>query len=161
VILATRDRAPVHHAAYGATMYADPGTRPGASNDCFDIASLTTEITAPAARVPCAAGLLGRDAEARSGLPRLHAHGAALPHLLTPPAGLDLRLSVLRAGGRSGIIAAVYGAVPQRAPGSFAAYTNIISLLPGEIVALVAGMPLDQAIATLVCEPLGLTETGF
>jgi len=161
VILATRDGAPVHHAAYGATMYADPGTRPVASNDCFDIASLTKVFTATAALVLHDAGLLDLDAEARFYLPGLQAHGVTLRHLLTHTSGLDLRLSVLREGGRSGIIAAVYGAVPQRAPGSFVAYTNINSLLLGEIVALVAGMPLDQAIATLVCEPLGLTETGF
>jgi CubicO group peptidase (beta-lactamase class C family) len=161
VVLVAQGGEPLHHAAYGATMYADSDTRPIAPDDCFDIASLTKVFTATAALILHDGGLLDLDAEARRYLPALKARGVTLRHLLTHTSGLDLRLSVLREGGRPGITAAVYGAVPQRAPGSFVAYTNINSLLLGEIVALAAGMPLDRAVAELVCAPLGLTETSY
>ena len=41
VILAARGGRVLHHAAYGSTMYDDPGTRPVAPDDSFDLASLT------------------------------------------------------------------------------------------------------------------------
>jgi CubicO group peptidase (beta-lactamase class C family) len=161
VVLAAREGAILLHGAYGATMYADAGTRPLAPDDRFDIASLTKVFTATAALALHDAGLLDLDAEAHFYLPELRAHGVTLRHLLTHTSGLDLRLSVLREGGRAGITAAVYGAMPRRAPGSFVAYTNINSLLLGEIVALAAAMPLERAVAALICDPLGLAATGF
>ncbi len=59
------------------------------------------------------------------------------------------------------MLAAVYDALPARPPGSSVAYTNINSLLLGEIITAVYGQPLDRAIDELVCRPLGLQRTGF
>lgn len=161
VILAARDGAVLHHRAYGTTMYADPGSRPVERGDSFDLASLTKVFTATAALMLHDAGQLELDAEARRYLPGLRAHGVTLRHLLTHSSGLDLRLSVLREGGPQAIRAAVYAAEPRQVPGSFVAYSNINTLLLGEIVALAAGMPLDEAIGALLLEPLGMYETGF
>jgi serine-type D-Ala-D-Ala carboxypeptidase len=55
----------------------------------------------------------------------------------------------------------VYGAELKHPPGSAVAYTNINSLLLGEIVALLHGRPLEQALDDLVLAPLGLHETSF
>ncbi len=41
------------------------------------------------------------------------------------------------------------------------AYTNVNSLLLGEIVARLHGAPLDIALRELVIEPLGLRDTQF
>ena len=161
VILAARGGRVLHHAAYGSTMYDDPGTRPVAPDDSFDLASLTKLFTATAALALHDAGQLELDAEARRYLPGLRAEGVTLRHLLTHSSGLELRLSALRAGGAAGILAAAYGATPQRAPGSRVAYSNINSLLLGEIVAATAGMALDAAISALVLAPLGMAETRF
>jgi CubicO group peptidase (beta-lactamase class C family) len=161
VVLVARGGEPLHHSAYGSTMYADEGSRLVAPGDTFDIASLTKVFTATAALMLHDQGLLDLEAEARRYLPALRADGVTLRHLLTHTSGLDMRLSVLREGGKEGITAAVYGAVPQREPGSFVAYTNINSLLLGEIVSRVGAMPLERAVATLICEPLGLRGTGF
>ena len=161
VILAARGGRVLHHAAYGSTMYDDPGTRPVAPDDSFDLASLTKLFTATAALALHDAGQLALDAEARRYLPGLRAEGVTLRHLLTHSSGLELRLSVLRAGGAAGILAAAYGATPQHAPGSLVAYSNINSLLLGEVVAAAAGMPLDAAISALILAPLGMAETGF
>lgn len=161
VVLGARDDRPPLHAAFGTTMYDDPGTRPVAPGDRFDVASLTKVFTATAALALHDAGLVALDAEARAYLPGLRARGVTVRHLLTHTSGLDLRLSVLREGGPAAIAAAVYGAEPLHRPGSFVAYTNVNSLLLGEIVALAAGAPLDAAIAELVLGPLDLAETGF
>jgi CubicO group peptidase (beta-lactamase class C family) len=161
VVLASRGGRTLIHAAFGATMYADPGSRPVAPDAVYDVASLTKVFTATAALALHDAGLVALDAEAAAYLPGLAARGVSVRHLLTHTSGLDLRLSALREGGPAGIRAAVYGAAPLRPPGSFVAYTNINSLLLGEIVAAAAAMPLDDAIGALVLEPLGLRETGF
>jgi CubicO group peptidase (beta-lactamase class C family) len=161
VVLALAGGRAVHHRAYGSTMYADEGSRPVATDDIFDVASLTKIFTATAALVLHDAGLLDLDAEAAHYLPGLEARGVVVRHLLTHSSGLDLRLSALRQGGAPGVRAAVWATVPVHPPGGYVAYTNINSLLLGEIVATLAGLPLDQAIAALVLAPLGLAETGF
>lgn len=161
VVLAARDGRVIHHGAYGTTMYDDAGSRPVAPDDRFDIASLTKVFTATAALALSDAGLLDLDAEVAHYLPGLAARGVALRHLLTHCSGLDLRLSTLRAGGAAGVRAAVWAATPLRPPGSFVAYTNINSLLLGEVVALAAGAPLDRALGELVLAPLGMAATGF
>lgn len=150
-----------HHAAYGTTMYADPGSRPVKAHDLFDIASLTKVVTATAALRLADERLLDLAAPLRRYLPGLRAGAVTVRQVLTHSSGLALRLSLLRERGPAGIRAAVYGAEPQHAPGSVVAYTNINSLLLGELVASVAGMPLDAAISELVLAPLGMTETGF
>ncbi len=161
VVLVAREGVPLHYAAYGATMYADPGSRPLTPTDIFDIASLTKVFTASAALALHDAGLLDLEAPVRRYLPRLRAERVQVRHLLTHTSGLDVRLSVLRALGPAGIRATVYGATPLRPPGSAVAYTNINSFLLGEVVSTLAGMPLDAAIRTLILEPLGMAETGY
>lgn len=161
VVLVAREGARLHHAAYGATMYAAPGSRPLSPTDIFDIASLTKVFTASAALALHDAGLLDLEAPARRYLPRLQADQVLVRHLLTHTSGLDARLSVLRALGPEGIRATVYGVTPARPPGSVVAYTNINSFLLGEVVSALAGMPLDAAIGALILEPLGMRETGF
>lgn len=161
VVLAAREGRPLLHAARGTTMYEDPGTRPVAPGDIFDVASLTKVFTATAALMLHDAGLVALDAEVGAYLRGLRARGVTVRHLLTHTSGLDLRLSALREGGRAGVLAAVYAAEPAHAPGSFVAYTNVNSLLLGEVVAAAAGAPLDVALGELVLAPLGLAETGF
>jgi CubicO group peptidase (beta-lactamase class C family) len=56
---------------------------------------------------------------------------------------------------------AVYEAIPATPPGQRAAYTNVNSLLLGEIVGRLRGLPLDQVIERFVLAPLGMGATGF
>jgi len=161
VVLVARGGATVHHAAYGDTMYGDPGAQPVAPDTIYDVASLTKVFTATAALILVDAGLLDLAAPVARYLPGLRATSVSLRHLLTHSSGLDLRLSALRAEGAAGIRAAVYAATPLRPPGSFVAYTNINSLLLGDVVAATFGAPLDAAIRALILGPIGLADTGF
>ncbi|HWQ15926.1 MAG TPA: serine hydrolase domain-containing protein, partial [Roseiflexaceae bacterium] len=106
-------------------------------------------------------GALDLHAPAAAYLPELRARDVLVRHLLTHTSGLDLRLSPLARAGREALLRAVYAASQKHPPGAAVAYTNINSLLLGEIVARLYGAPLDTAIHALVAAPLGLEDTRF
>ena len=161
VVLVARGASIRHFAAYGSTMYDALGSRPIVCDTIYDIASLTKVFTATAALRLVDEGRLNLHAPAAIYLPELRAAGVAVLHLLTHTSGLDIRLSALREAGRDGLLDAVYAATPVRPPGAVVAYTNVNSLLLGEIVGRLHGEPLDAALATLVNEPLGLCDTQY
>jgi CubicO group peptidase (beta-lactamase class C family) len=150
-----------HAAAYGTTMYADAGSLPVTVDTCYDIASLTKMFTATAALRLVDEGVLEFDRLASDYLPGLHARGVTLRHLLTHTSGLSLRLSTLREHAPADLRAAIYALDPAIPPGTHVAYVNINTLLLGDIVAHVAGAPLDEALHRLVLAPLGMHETCF
>src|SRR5262249_17999448 len=82
-------------------------------------------------------------------------------HLLTHTSGLDIRLSALRHAGRGAMLDIVYHTAPIHQPGTVVAYTNVNSLLLGEIVARVYGAPLEVALDEVVIRPLGLRDTLY
>jgi serine-type D-Ala-D-Ala carboxypeptidase len=161
VVLVARGADVCHFAAYGSTMYSESGSRPVACDMIYDVASLTKMFTATAALRLADQGWLDLHAPAAIYLPELHAASVTVLHLLTHTSGLDIRLSALREAGRDGVLAAVYAAVPMYPPGTVVAYTNVNSLLLGEIVARLYGEPLDMALHALVSSPLGLRDTLF
>jgi CubicO group peptidase (beta-lactamase class C family) len=161
VVLVAQGAELRHFAAYGSTMYDAPGSRLVARDTIYDVASLTKVFTATAALRLAEEGRLDLYAPAAAYLPELRAADVAVFHLLTHTSGLDIRLSALRAAGREGVLAAVYAAAPAHPPGAIVAYTNVNSLLLGEIVARLCGEPLDAALDALVSEPLGLRDTRF
>jgi CubicO group peptidase (beta-lactamase class C family) len=161
VVLVARHGAIRHYAAYGSTMYDAPGSQPVLRETIYDVASLTKVFTATAALRLVEAGQLDLGAPAAAYLPELQAAGITVAHLLTHTSGLDIRLSALRESGRGGLLAAVYGATLLHPPGTRVAYTNVNSLLLGEIVARLHGAPLDITLRELVLVPLGLRDTLF
>lgn len=161
VVLITADDQIAHAAAYGSTMYDAPESRPAALDTIYDIASLTKMFTATAALQLVDAGRLELRAPVAHYLPGFRAADITVFHLLTHSSGLDIRLSALRHAGRAALLEAVYRALPAHPPGSRVAYTNVNSLLLGEIVARLAGVALDQALRARLTEPLGLRDTCF
>lgn len=160
VVLIAQAGATLHHAAYGTLVY-DSGAVPVAHDTIYDIASLTKMFTATAALRLIDAGQLDLHMPAARYLPELRAHTVTIWHLLTHTSGLEIRLSALRHAGSAQLWARVFALVPARPPGTSVAYTNVNSLLLGEIVARLVGTPLDRALAQLVIEPLGLASTQF
>jgi CubicO group peptidase (beta-lactamase class C family) len=161
VVLVAQGIKLLHHAAYGTTMYADPGAQRVQLDTIYDVASLTKMFTATAALRLSDAGKLDLGAPAATYLPEFRAPDVTIQHLLTHTSGLDIRLSALRHAGRSGMLDAVYCTAPIHPPGSTVAYTNVNSLLLGEIVARLHSAPLDAALRDLVADPLGLHDTLF
>jgi CubicO group peptidase (beta-lactamase class C family) len=150
-----------HHRAYGTTMYGAPGSQPVYPDTIYDVASLTKLFTATAALRLCDAGKIELHAPISAYLPGLRAGAVTAWHLLTHTSGLDIRLSTLRHGGRARVWEAVSQLEPAHPPGTTVAYTNVNSLLLGELVAARYGAPLDQALQELVIGPLGLSDTSF
>jgi CubicO group peptidase (beta-lactamase class C family) len=161
VVLVACGDAIRHYAAYGSTMYEAPGSQPVDIDTIYDVASLTKVFTATAALRLLDQGLLALDAPIGRYLPEVQAPNITIFQLLTHTSGLDIRLSALRHTGRAGVLDAVYRATPVQPPGTAVAYTNVNSLLLGEIVARLCGQPLDRAMEVLVIEPLGLRDTCF
>jgi serine-type D-Ala-D-Ala carboxypeptidase len=161
VVLIARGAEVLHQAAYGTTMYADPGSQPVQLDTIYDVASLTKMFTATAALRLSDAGKLDLDAPVALYLPEFRSRGVAIRHLLTHTSGLDIRLSALRDTGRAGMLGAVYDTAPIHAPGSTVAYTNVNTLLLGQVVELLYGAPLDVALRDLVIVPLGLHDTLY
>jgi len=161
VVLIAQGDMVLHQAAYGTTMYTDPGAQPVQLDTIYDVASLTKMFTATAALRLSDAGKLDLDESVSRYLPEFRAPEVTIRHLLTHTSGLDIRLSGLRHSGRAGVLHAVYHTAPTHPPGSSVAYTNVNSLLLGEIVARLHGAPLDVALQALVLAPLDLHDTLF
>ncbi len=161
VVLVAQAGQLCHQHAYGSTMYTDVGTQPVCLHTCYDIASLTKVFTATSILQLLDAGMINLDTEAAFYLPGLHARGVSVRHLLTHTSGLNLQLSSLRNQEPAAIRAAIYTAEPVHPPGSHVAYTNINSLLLGDIIAHVYAAPLDKAMHELLLEPLDMQQTNF
>jgi CubicO group peptidase (beta-lactamase class C family) len=161
VVLIASGTRMLHQAAYGTTMYDAPGSRPVQVDTIYDIASLTKMFTATAALRLSEAGELDIHTPVAAYLPEFCAPAVTIWHLLTHTSGLDIRLSALRHAGREGLLEAAYNTAPTRSPGTIVAYTNVNSLLLGEIVARLYGASLDIALQDLVIGPLGLRRTLF
>ena len=147
--------------AAGTTQYDDPGSQPVLPGTIYDIASLTKVITATAALRLADQGRLDLHAAVQTYLPAFHDDTCRIIHLLTHTSGLNLRLSTLAPQGAHALRQAIYATRPSHAPGTVVAYTNINSLLLGDVVAAVYQAPLAQAIHDLVLAPLGMRETFF
>ncbi|WP_129631886.1 serine hydrolase domain-containing protein [Candidatus Oscillochloris fontis] len=161
VVHAQRAGQTLHYAAYGNTMYGDPGSHPVTCEMMYDIASLTKPFTATAALILMDAGLLRLDDPLQRFLPAMRAHGVTLRHLFTHSAGLEIRLSSLREAGAAGIRDAIQHLEPLHPPGTYLSYANINTLLLGEVVAAVFGAGLDAAIHELILAPLEMRDTTF
>jgi CubicO group peptidase (beta-lactamase class C family) len=161
VVLIARGGQLLHCAAYGATMYDAPEARTVWPDTIYDVASLTKVFTATAALRLSEAGLLDLRGPVSAYLPEFQPPAVTVWHLLTHTSGLDIRLSALRRAGRRGIFDAACRPALAHPPGAHVAYTNVNSLLLGEIVARVSGAPLDTALRELVLGPLGLRDTTF
>lgn len=161
VVLALHHGLPLHSAAYGTTMYDDPGTQPVQVGTVYDIASLTKLFTATAALQLVARGAIALDDPVARYLPGFAAQRITVRHLLTHTTGLEVRLASLRDMPPDGIRAHVYALQPVHAPGTRLAYVNVSTLLLGDLVQQVVGQPLDQVIAQGITVPLRLTQTGF
>jgi CubicO group peptidase (beta-lactamase class C family) len=161
VVLVAAGERIQHFQAYGTTMYDHAGSQPVRLDTIYDVASLTKMFTATAALRLADSGAIDLRAPAAEYLPHLRARSVTIWHLLTHTSGLDIRLSALRHAGRAGLLEAVYQLEPAHLPGSTVAYTNVNSLLLGEIVARQHGAALDQALHDLVIGPLELRDTQF
>jgi CubicO group peptidase (beta-lactamase class C family) len=139
--------------------------RPMRADTVFDLASLTKVVaTATVTLALAGAGELRLDDPVAGYLPDAPAcgGGVTVAHLLTHTAGLPGSRPFYR-WCRSGpeLLRDLHRITPGQPPGSRVAYSDPGFILLGEVVAAVAGEPLDAAVRRLVTGPLGMTATRF
>jgi CubicO group peptidase (beta-lactamase class C family) len=159
-------RGPVTTASWAvghadATPGAERSMRPGT---LFDLASLTKVVgTVTAVLALAGSGELGLDDRAGRYLPRFGAlREVTLRQLLAHTSGLpDTRKFYEWCAGPDELLRDLHATPLEAPPGTRVTYSDLGFIALGEIVATVAGEPLDAAVADLVTGPLGMTRTGY
>jgi CubicO group peptidase (beta-lactamase class C family) len=134
----------------------------------FDLASLTKVVATTTATLALAGQRrLGLGDPVARYLPAFaspagQAGPVTLRHLLTHTAGLpDTRRFYEWCGTREELLHDLAATPLSAPPGTQVTYSDLGFIVLGEIVAQVAGQPLDQAVRRLVTGPLGMTDTGY
>jgi CubicO group peptidase (beta-lactamase class C family) len=141
-------------------------TRPMTAVTLFDLASLTKVVATTTTVLALAGGRqLGLDDPAARYLPgftALRDGPVTIRHLLTHTSGLpDTRKFYQWCSTREELLRDLLATPLQAPPGTRVTYSDLGFLALGEIVAAIAGEPLDVAVRELVTAPLGLTSTGY
>ena len=150
----------------GAAELSADGSVPLTEDTLFDLASLTKVMaTAPAVLALHDRGSLSLDDPLRRYLTAFGDDGRAdirLRHLLTHSAGLlGSRRFYLSCSDPGELRAAVLTEPLVGVPGRQVVYSDLGFLLLGWVVETVTGLPLDEACAALIHEPMGLTRTAY
>jgi CubicO group peptidase (beta-lactamase class C family) len=134
----------------------------------FDLASLTKVVATTTATLALASRQrLGLGDPVTHYLPAFawsasQAGPVTLWHLLTHTAGLPgTRTFYEWCGTREDLLRDLAATPLAAPPGTQVTYSDLGFMALGEIVAQVAGQPLDQAVRRLVTEPLGMIGTGY
>lgn len=128
----------------------------------FDLASLTKVVATTTVTLSLvAAGRLDLDgAVPLPGYPSLRA--VTVRQLLAHISGLPPSVEFYRwCGTRDQLLSALRATPLPHPPGSVVAYSDLGFMVLGELVASVAGEPLDRAFAHRVATPLGLARMAF
>jgi uncharacterized protein YbbC (DUF1343 family)/CubicO group peptidase (beta-lactamase class C family) len=164
VVLVGRGDAVVFERVYGQRA-VDPTAEPMTLDTMFDLASLTKVVaTTTAVMQLVEQGRVRLNDTVASHIPGFERHGKngiTVRHLLTHVSGLRPDVDLHPWEGYQTAIDLALQEVPTSAPGERFVYSDINFFLLGEIVARVAGMPLDQYTRRHIFEPLGMIDTGF
>ncbi|MER5447034.1 serine hydrolase domain-containing protein [Streptomyces sp. NPDC002764] len=155
------------YASHGVTSLSNP--LPVDEKTLFPLASVSKTFTATALMRLVAEGKVDLDAPVRRYVPELKladeqtAAQITVLNLLNHTAGLDWNLIDDGEGDRS--LAGLVAKLPQlpliAPPGVRASYSQAGYNLAGRIIEKVAGLPFEQAMASLVLEPVGLSDTVY
>ena len=165
-VVASVGRGPEAAASWVAG-HAD--TTPGAERfmrygTLFDLASLTKVVgTATAVLALAGQGDLGLDDLSGRYLPHFGAlREVTVRQLLAHTSGLpDTRKFYEWCAGPDELLRALHATPLEVPPGTRVTYSDLGFMALGELVATVAGEPLDAAVGHLVTGPLGMNRTGF
>ncbi|MCX2185324.1 beta-lactamase family protein [Streptomyces sp. SKN60] len=154
-------------ASHGVTSLGNPA--PVDEKTLFHLASVSKTFTATALMRLVAEGKVDLDAPVRRYVPELRladeraAARITVLNLLNHTAGLDWNLIDDGEGDRSlaGLVAKLPRLPLIAEPGARASYSQAGYNLAGRIVEKVTGLPFEQAMASLVLEPVGLADTVY
>ncbi|MFF4874985.1 serine hydrolase domain-containing protein [Micromonospora sp. NPDC000668] len=156
------------YACHGVTSVDNP--QPVDQDTLFVLGSVTKPFTATALMRLVAQGRVDLDAPVRRYVPELvlpderAAAEITVLQLLNHTAGLDWRMGVETGEGDDALAAYVAKMADLELiapPGSRASYSQVGYDLAGRIIEKVTGLTYEQAIASLLFEPLGLSHSSF
>lgn len=155
------------YASHGVTSVGHP--LPVDEKTLFHLASVTKTFTATAMMRLVAEGKVDLDAPVRRYVPELKltderaAEQITVLNLLNHTAGLDWNLIDTGEGDSSlpGFVARMSELTMIAPPSTRASYSQAGYNLAGRVVEKVTGLPFEQAVASLVLEPVGLSDTVF
>lgn len=155
------------YASHGVTSLSNP--QPVDEKTLFPLASVSKTFTATALMRLVAEGKVHLDDPVRRYVPELKladeqaAARITVLNLLNHTAGLDWNLIDDGEGDRSlaGLVAKLAQLPLIAPPGARASYSQAGYNLAGRIVEKVTGLPFEQAMASLVLEPVGLADTVY
>ncbi|MGH3168146.1 MAG: serine hydrolase domain-containing protein [Trebonia sp.] len=147
-----------------AAGYADttPGARrPVREDTVFDLASLTKVVSTTTLTLSlAAAGRLGLDDPVSLYLPVTWE--VTIRQLLSHTAGLPATVTFFEwCASRDELLRDLYATPLEAPPGTRVTYSDLGFMALGEIVARVAGDPLDVLFRRTIASPLGLTTAGY
>ena len=155
------------YASHGVTSLSNP--LPVDDKTLFPLASVSKTFTATALMRLVAEGKVDLNAPVRRYVPELKladeraAAQITVLNLLNHTAGLDWNLIDDGEGDRS--LAGLVAKLPQlpliAPPGARASYSQAGYNLAGRIIEKATGLPFEQAMASLVLEPVGLADTVY
>ncbi|GGJ84049.1 penicillin-binding protein [Streptomyces camponoticapitis] len=155
------------YASHGVTSVGHP--LPVDEKTLFHLASVTKTFTSTAMMRLVAEGKVDLDAPVRRYVPELKlsdeeaAERITVLNLLNHTAGLDWNLIDTGEGDSSlpGFVARMSELTLIAPPGTRASYSQAGYNLAGRIIEKVTGLPFEQAVASLVLKPAGLSDTVF
>ena len=162
IVVAGRRSGVLVQAAAGRLDAADP-TLPS-STTLWDLASLTKVVGLTSAVLQLVQrGMVDLDAPVQRYLPDWGGPDRAsvtLRHLLTHASGLPAwRPLYKEAAGPAEALALALSTAPDTFPGTRMVYSDLGAIVLGQVVARVAGRPLDAFVTDEVFRPLGMGET--
>ncbi|MFJ3176366.1 serine hydrolase domain-containing protein [Streptomyces roseus] len=155
------------YASHGVTSLSNP--LPVDEKTLFPLASVSKTFTATALMRLVAEGKVDLNAPVRTYVPELKladeqaAAQITVLNLLNHTAGLDWNLIDDGEGDRSlaGLVTKLHQLPLIAPPGARASYSQAGYNLAGRIIEKVTGLPFEQAMASLVLEPVGLADTVY
>jgi CubicO group peptidase (beta-lactamase class C family) len=180
VILVSRAGRIVYHAAFGARSL-EPERTPMETATVFDLSSLTKPLaTTTAVMLLIGDGKLRLDDRVTRYVPNFGVHGKSqitVRHLLAHCSGLPAwrpyfqEIRRVEHAGRPNFVATrgakefVYEHIHRErlecAPGAKSVYSDLGFMLLGELVEILAHVPLDRFCHERIFRPLGLRSTAF
>lgn len=165
VVVVGRREGIVFRKAYGLRQI-EPSPEPMTLDTVFDLASLTKPLATGLATMRLVQdGKVALDAPVKTYLPEFTGDGrdaVTVRHLLTHTGGLSSGMSMTAfAEGVERARANVVTAKLAHPVGTKFVYSDTSFLILGELVARVAGQPLDVYTRSTIYVPLGLRETGY
>lgn len=153
----------VYREAFGDAQI-EPERRAITTETVFDVASLTKVVATTTAILQLVErgelSLWDELSTVYDDVP-LEKADISLFQLLTHTAGFKPYIQLEDDPDRAGAMRAILAAPLRHEPGARVTYTDLGFILLADVVRETTGQPFDEYVRQQICEPLGLTRTGF